>query len=822
MTRPASLFEKMVFNFRGPILFLFVALTIFFANQTYDITIDSNLKKMVPLTHPYIQNLYRHKDELSLGNSIRIAVENRNGTIFEKEYLEILRQISDESFYLPGVNKGGMKSLWTPNVRWSEVDAMGFRGGEIIPPDYDGSPEAIARVESNILKSDQIGVLVADDMRSSIVYLPLIEVSDNSSDSNKIDYKLLADQIETGIRQRFETEDIRIHIIGFAKKIGDLIDAAKSVVVFFILTLIITFHLLIYDSRCVRSASVIVVGAVMAVIWQLGIISLLHKGIVHMRDSPFWQKLITDYPTIEPIQFGIDPYSMLIPFLVFAIAISHGVQYTNEMVRRIARGDTAKEASNSTFRTLFIPGLVALVSDAFGFITLWFIDIGVIRELAITASVGVAVIILTKLVFVPIVLSYIGISNLAVQRLIRKQANPSRFLQQISTLTHRRTAILSIISAAILASVGFMIKQDLKIGDLDAGAPELHPDSRYNLDNAFITSNYSVSADVLVVMVETPPNTCTTYAPMSLVDDFMWHVENVEGVESTASVVSISKHLNASFNEGNQKWATLSKVPEMLNGTMIYLPSGFTNTDCSLMPVYVFLKDHKADTLERTVRAVEEFSRNNRHKDVARFVLASGNAGVEAATNQTIRLAEKRILIMVFSVVSLMVFLAFRSWRAVVCVVLPLYLTSILCETLMTLLGIGVKVATLPVIALGVGIGVDYGIYIFAGLQRNLQAGLPLQQAYLKTLSTTGRSVVLTCMTLSIGTGFWIFSSIKFQADMGILLTFMFLWNMVGAIWLLPALAQLLSIEPKRSLSMSGSTTEHSDFGPKSPINDTH
>ncbi|MDX1694569.1 MAG: MMPL family transporter, partial [Ketobacteraceae bacterium] len=200
-------------------------------------------------------------------------------------------------------------------------------------------------------------------------------------------------------------------------------------------------------------------------------------------------------------------------------------------------------------------------------------------------------------------------------------------------------------------------------------------------------------------------------------------------------------------------------------------------------------------------------------------VLASGNAGVEAATNQTIALAEIRILIMVFSVVSLMVFLAFRSWRAVVCVVLPLYLTSILCETLMTLMDIGVKVATLPVIALGVGIGVDYGIYIFASLQRNLQTGLPLQQAYLKTLATTGRSVVLTCITLSISTGFWIFSSIKFQADMGILLTFMFLWNMVGAIWLLPALAQLLSIEPRRSLSI-GPEQEH--FGPKSPINDTH
>lgn len=804
MTKPATLFEKLIFNYRGPILLLFVALTIFFANQTYDVAVDSNLKKMVPLSHPYIQNLYKHKDELSLGNHIRIAVENTEGTIFDREYLEILRQISDEAFYLPGVNKGAMKSLWTPNVRWSEVDQYGFRGGEIIPPTYDGSEEAIEQVRANVLKSDQMGVLVSDDMRSSIIYLPLVDVDESGENAaNKIDYKLLADQVETGIRERFESNKIKIHVIGFAKKIGDLIDAARNVIVFFILTLIITFHVLIYDSRCVRSAAVILVGAVMAVIWQLGIITLMHKGVVHMRGSDTWQWLITEYPTIEPIQFGIDPYSMLIPFLVFAIAISHGVQYTNEMVRRIARGETSIEASNDTFRALFIPGLLALVSDAFGFITLWFIDIGVIRELAITASVGVAVIILTKLVFVPIVLSYIGISDLAVKRLIKKQSQPSRFLQQISTLTHQRTAVLSIITATLLATVGFIIKQDLKIGDLDAGAPELHPDSRYNLDNAFITTNYSVSSDVLVVMVETPPNTCTTYPALNLVDKLMWHVENIEGVESTTSVVSISKHLSAAFNEGNLKWGTLSKVPEMLNGTMIYLPSGFTNTACSLLPVYVFLQDHKADTLARVVKGVETFSQKNQHKDIAKFVLASGNAGVEAATNQTIQLAEIRILIMVFSVVSLMVFIAFRSWRAVVCVVLPLYLTSILCETLMTLLDIGVKVATLPVIALGVGIGVDYGIYIFASMQRNLAAGLDLQNAYLKTLSTTGRSVVITCVTLSISVGFWIFSTIKFQADMGILLTFMFLWNMVGAIWLLPALAQLLSVDSKRTLAIT-------------------
>ncbi|MCG8316467.1 MAG: MMPL family transporter [Pseudomonadales bacterium] len=802
MTKPSSLLEKFVFNFRAPILSVFVVLTVFFANQTYDVAVDSNLKKMVPLSHPYIINLFRHKNELSLGNDIRIAVEHTDGDIFDAHYLEVLRQISDEAFYLPGVNKGAMKSLWTANVRWTEVDVNGIRGGEVIPPHYDGSNKTVAEVQANVLKSDQVGILVADDMKSSIVFLPLIDIDDSGSEEDKIDYKLLADQIETGIRQRFQSDKIKIHVIGFSKKIGDLIDAAQNVVVFFILTLIITFHLLILDSRCVRSAAVIVVGAVMAVIWQLGIVSLLHKGVKHYRTTESWQTVITDYPTIEPIQFGIDPYSMLIPFLVFAIAISHGVQYTNDMVRRIGHGESAERASLNTFRALFIPGLLALVSDAFGFVTLWFIDIGVIRELAITASVGVAVIILTKLIFVPIVLSYIGISDLAVKRSQIKSNEAPQLLVIMSRITEHKNATTALILAFCVASLGFVIKQDLKIGDLDKGAPELHPDSRYNLDNDFITSNYSVSADVLVVMVETPTSACTNYPAMTLMDNFMWHMENVPGVDSTVSVVSVSKHISVGYNEGNMKWARLSKIPEMLNGTMLYLPSGFTNVDCSLVPIYVFLDDHKSETLDAVIQAVETFNQQNKHKDIADFVLASGNAGVEAATNQTIKLAEMRVLIMVFSVVSLMVLIAFRSWRAVICIVLPLYMTSILCEALMTILGIGVKVATLPVIALGVGIGVDYGIYIFASIQRNVAEGLDLQKAYLKTLLTTGRSVVFTCITLSISVGFWVFSSIKFQADMGILLTFMFLWNMVGAIWVLPALTYFLSPRPRHTLTI--------------------
>jgi uncharacterized protein len=762
--KKASAAENLIFSMRGPIVIVFLLLTAFFAFEATNVQLSTDMKKMVPLKHEFIQNLFKHKDELSLGNDIRIAVENTQGDIFNAEFMEVLRLVTDEVFYLKGVDKSKVASLWTPNVRWVEVTEDGFRGGEVIPPTYDGSAKSLEQLQANVLRSGQVGRLVADDFRSAIVYVPLIEQTEDSSE--KINYKEFSDALEEKIRQRFEKDHYKIHIVGFAKKVGDLINGAKGVVAFFIIAIAITFVLLLIDSKCIRSTVTVIVCSVIAVIWQLGILTLLG--------------------------YGIDPYSMLVPFLVFAIGVSHGVQLINEFAVESSRVADRVTAARLTFRALYTPGILALVSDAIGFLTLYVIEIRVIQDLAVAACLGVFVIILTNLVLVPVFLSYVGVSKTAIHSVEKKQAGKAPFWRAISHFATGKAATVSLIIAAVGAGVGLYIGKDLKIGDLDPGAPELRPDSRYNQDDMFINTRYSVSADVLVVMVETPEEGCSKVAAMEKIDRFMWHMENVEGVESAMSLVTVSKLVITGFNEGSWKWAQLSKVQDILNNSMQNLPSGLMNVSCSLAPVIVFLNDHKAETLDRAVKAVRDFAKVEDDPEVAKFVLASGNAGVEAATNQTISRAQTTMLIWVYGVVTALCLITFRSWRAVVCVMVPLALTTVLCNALMTLLGIGVKVATLPVIALGVGIGVDYGIYIYTRLKGFMEDGLSLDEAYFETLRVTGKAVCFTGLTLAIGVGTWIFSDIKFQADMGILLTFMFLWNMIGAIWLLPALAHFL------------------------------
>lgn len=250
------------------------------------------------------------------------------------------------------------------------------------------------------------------------------------------------------------------------------------------------------------------------------------------------------------------------------------------------------------------------------------------------------------------------------------------------------------------------------------------------------------------------------------------------------------------MNEGNPKWFDLSQNQAMLNSIATNASRDLFNQRCSLLSVFIYLSDHKANTLEGVTNLVTDFSRDNATTEV-QFLLAAGSAGFEAATNQVVRDANREMLIWVYAAVALLCLITFRSWRATLCAILPLMLTSVLCEALMVWLGIGIKVATLPVIALGVGIGVDYALYVMSVLLKNHRAGLGLSESYYGALLFTGKVVMLTGITLSAAVFFWVFSPIKFQADMGVLLAFMFLLNMLGALILLPALAYFLLSAPQ-------------------------
>ncbi|HKC44229.1 MAG TPA: MMPL family transporter, partial [Burkholderiales bacterium] len=370
----------------------------------------------------------------------------------------------------------------------------------------------------------------------------------------------------------------------------------------------------------------------------------------------------------------------------------------------------------------------------------------------------------------------------------------NRVFAVLTRFTERRWALAAVAGSVLLLVAGHSASLLLKIGDLDPGAPELRADSRYNRDNAYINNNYSLSSDTFAVIVKTDKEGCLKYPTLVEADRLAWQLQQVDGVQTTVSLANAVRQITAGSNEGSPKWLTIARNQDVLNygaqQASVNNPDLF-NTDCSVMPVIGYLTDHRADTLDRVVRAAAQFAADHSEPD-RQFLLAAGSAGIEAATNIVVRKAWREMLLYVYAAVALLCFITFRSWRAVVVAILPLAVTSILCEALMVTLGIGVKVATLPVIALGVGIGVDYALYLLSVQLAQQRAGAPLKVAYQRAVQFTGKVVALVGVTLAAGVVTWAWSPIKFQADMGILLTFMFLWNMIGALVLIPALSHFL------------------------------
>ncbi len=760
-----SMLENLVFSRRRLVVALFIILTIFMAWQASHLKIDAGFAKLLPLKHPYMQTYLEYRDAFGGANRVVIAISSEEGDIFTPHFFQVLKELTDEVFFIPGVDRTRVMSLFTPNVRFTEVVEDGIAGGNVVPDDFEPSEEGLAKVRENVLKSNYMGRLVASDFSAAIVTAELLEVNPNTGE--KLDYVNVAQQLEK-IRETYSNDEVGVnfdyHIIGFAKVIGDIADGVARVVLFFLIALVITTIFVYIYSQSFRLTMIIVLCALMAVVWQMGLLTLLG--------------------------FGIDPMSILVPFLIFAIGVSHGVQMVSAFRAEVFEHADSESAARTTFRRLLVPGGIALLSDTIGFITIMLIEIRMIQEMAITASLGVAVIILIDLVLVPVLLSHVHLPKKYEDRLVKRAKRLDRIWIRISKAATPRPAAIAIAVAAVLFAVGGWKATQVKIGDLHAGVPELRADSQYNIDTDVITSKFTIGVDVITTIIESHPEACTEHHIMKTVDDFEWHLRNVPGVQSVFGVAGVAKIINAGWNEGSLKWRILPRNPSMMAQSVTYIDTstGLLNGDCSVMPVYIYTVDHKAATINRVISAVKDFQKEH-GSDELQFRLATGNVGVMAATNEAVSAAQFPMLLYVFSAIIILCLITFRSLRATLSIVIPLALVSILAYALMAMLDIGLKVSTLPVAALGVGIGVDYGIYIYSRLRSFLKKGLPVQDAFYDTLKVTGAGVVFTGITLAVGVATWIFAPLKFQADMGVLLTFMFLLNMLGAILLLPALA---------------------------------
>jgi predicted RND superfamily exporter protein len=799
--RMASALEKVIFGNRLAIVIVFALVTLALATvAARGLRIDASFTKQLPLKHEYMQTFVKHQAEFGGANRVLIALVARDGDMFTPAFFDALKKATDEVLVMDGIDRARVQSLFTPNVRYMEVVEDGIEAGNVVDSEFVPTPTALAKVRENILKAGIRGRLVANDFSGALVSAIVLE---KDATGKPIDPIAVAHELETRVRDRIQDSGvdvqahpsslgdtgIDVHMIGFAKVVGDIADGALTVITFAIVTIVLTLLAVWYYVQSLKVAVVPIVCSLIAVLWQLGVLVLLG--------------------------YGIDPLGLLVPFLIFAIGVSHGVQKISAVKEAAVAGVGSMDAARQTFRQLLMPAIIALLADLVGFITILLIPVQVVQEMAVTASIGVAIVILTDLVLLPVLVSWVKWDDRYKARVEARQAKLAEHWRRLARVTERRTALVIIGVAALLGVFGVWKGSETPIGDTQSGVPELRADSRYNRDSNIITSKFSIGVDILTVIVETREPACTSHEYMTAIDTFAWKMRNVEGVQDVMTLPIVAKIAIAGWNEGSLKWRNIPREPNQLTQSTRYIETstGLLNADCNVIPVMLFLRDHKAETIHRVVSEVKAWRTLNAPAG-ATFNLATGNVGVMAATNEEVEAKEYPILGWVFAAVILMCLLTFRSVLGTVLVFVPLALVSILVYAVMAIVGIGLKVNTLPMVALGAGIGVDYGIYLWSRMQQYLRAGASVREAYEKTMKVTGASIIFTGITLALGVVTWVFSPLKFQADIGVMLTFMFFVNMLGAIILLPALATWLVRVPGRE---TGKTSPPAPTPPVDP-----
>jgi len=768
-------FENWLFSHRALTLSVLAVITAVMAVFAVQLRMEAGFEKQMPVGHEYIETFNHYREELFGANRITVVVRARAGTIWTKEGLTRLQDVSQAVQFLPSVDRVNVKSLWTPNSFVNEITEDGFKAepviaGTITPGNL--TPESIEQIRKLTSEGGYIGSLVSRDQRGAMITAELNEVA---PDGKKLDYIDFNRRLEKDIRGKFEDDKYEIQIIGFAKQIGDIAKGASGVLVFCAIALLLTALAVFWYCHSLRLTVLVVMCSLTSMIWQFGALRL--------------------------IGYGLDPLAVLVPFLVFAIGVSHGVQQINFFVRGIGNGKSVMTAARASFSGLLIPGVLALITAFVSFMTLLLVPIPMIRELAITASLGVGFKILTNLVMLPVALSCLKFDETFAKKAERKRAQRIRWTKMLSFVAEPKNAIITLCIALLVFGVSLYESRDRVVGTLQPGAPELREDSRFNLDAVSIAQNFDIGLDWLSIVVESPPDSCINPAIGTFVDNFSSHMRDVPGVASVSSYSTMLRTYNQGYNEGYPKMnvVPLDGGADASLSTEIGRIRGYANADCSMTAVHMYLTDHKATTIKNVIADIKRYSVENAIPGV-KIRLAAGNAGVLAATNDVLEKSELPMMLYVYLAIILLVFFVYRDFRAMIACCFPLAIGTSIGYWFMEKFQIGLTVATLPVMVLAVGIGVDYAFYIYNRLTLHLAMGEDIHSAMEHALEFEGMATIFTALTLAVGVATWSFSALKFQADMGKLLAFMFMINLIMALTALPALVVLLEkIFPRTS-----------------------
>ncbi len=748
------------------VLVLIMAATAFFLVKALSLQVESKTIDLFPSDHPYVETFVKYKDIFGGASTVLIQVEVEEGDIFNKDSLARIHRVTKELELLPAINNYQVLSIAQRKVKKLSMDEeRGFVASPIMWPKVPQTAEEIERVRHTIYHSQRyFGTLVSLDSKAALIVAGFFE--------KKMDPELIYEKVSK-IIDRESNDNTRISIIGRPIMLGWILTQYPQIKWLFAYTMLAIFAVLAFYFRDVRGILVPIVTAVISAIWGLGFLSLLG--------------------------YNFDPLVIVVPFIISARALSHSVQLIERYFEEYKERRDRVEASVATFSGLFRPGMVSIITDAAGVILVFLTPIPLMQKLAVMGGFWVLSIIISDVIFNPIFLSFLPAPK------IREKKHASlteRLLSVVATWCFGRQRWVVLGVTLIVFVIGFLFARNLVIGDVHPGTPMLWPDSPYNQDTDRIAKRFG-KTELFTVVVEGETREAIKNPEVLLtIEAFQKHMEALPEVTATSSIADLLPGIISVLHGGDPKWELIPTDPREAGFflEMIYTSAEpgdlqrFVTTNSQNANITLYLQDHKGETLRKVVAAAKEFIEANPMKGV-RFRLAGQLGGLLAAINEVVTWHQAQVTILAFSIVFLFCGVAYRSIIAGLLFLVPLLISNYLTYALMGARGIGLDVNALPVVALGVGLGVDYGLYVVDRIKEEYVNLGNLRDAVVTAIMTAGKAVLFTATTMVAGVAFWTMSFLRFQADMGLLLVFWMVISMLGGLILLPTL--IVTLKPR-------------------------
>ena len=762
-----------------------VLATLVFAAFALQLDLVTRFDEQLPQNHEFIQTHNQYATEVGGANTLQIMVEVKEGTIFTRETLGKVFEMTKRLDTISGINHDLINSLAHRTNRRIQLKGGGLTEVEPIMERAPQNENDVRRVREIVYTTPNLyGVLVSLDEKATLLQATFIE--------GRIDHRRLFDEVMGAIVEPFSDDNTTIHVAGHPALYGWVYYYAKQVYVIFLATTILMWLCLYLYFHDIRGALRPTITGVVSAIWGLGFIKM--------------------------IGFSLDPLTLVIPFFITARAVSHSVQMHERYYEEYKKAAWQKEpAIVAAFAKLFVPTLSGILTDALGVLVILFVPIVLLQKLAISAAVWILAITISELLLNPIVYYYLREPDV---RIVVKREEGA-FKRIVSSLA---SGLLSPAGKALTLAtwIGLMggsvyFWQNLVIGDPSAISPLLYRDSPYNTAHARIQETFG-GVETLMVMVERklPSDDDGSEAGLSAmqilqkrdsqpslvnpevlpwIEKFQRHLERDPAVGASFSFVDI---LGAVNGTGDPKWNILPRTRSRILMAISGYFFGVSHSESARIidyqfrhaPVHFYLTDHKGDTVRRVIKRAREYIAAN-PLETAQFRLAGGPIGVLAAANEELLTNDILVNVLGFGTIFLILVVTYRSLLAGVYMILPLLVANAIINAYMGARDIGINIHTLPVVTVGVGFGIDYALYIVSRIIEEQQPGHSLDTAIFQALVTSGKAVAFTALTMILGTLFWTMSSLRFSGEMGLLLALWMGVSFLATMTLLPVLVAL-------------------------------